>query len=102
MVVDADLEVTVELLHAGAVDIGALEEDDQVETAERDLTDGDPLDLRHLAERRGGGVMVDDAGPLSQPLDHAGQGQARAEGVAVRPQMTGDDDPSAGQDFLAD
>jgi len=39
--IDADLEVAVQVFHPGAVDVGAFEEDDEVKAARRDLSDRD-------------------------------------------------------------
>src|SRR4030042_5313241 len=100
--VDVDLEIPVDSFLSRAGDVGALEKDDQVETAGRNLALTDSPGLGHSAEGQGKRIAVDDGRLFSEEFDHPGQGQAGADGVAIRSQMTGDGDPAAGQDLIPD
>jgi hypothetical protein len=102
VVVDIDLGAVPQVLLARAGDVRALQQDDTVVAGWIDLTDPDAAGVREVAEREGGGVPVDDVHLFAEALAHHGQGEARANGIAVRPQMGGDRDAAALPDPAGD
>ena len=100
MMIDVDGEETLESQDARSGQIAALHDDCGVEGSVDRVCDLDLRNVRERHERRWGLVLVDDAHLLAERLERTGHGKLRANRIAVRSCVRGDDESVAGPDGL--
>ena len=90
-------------LHPGARQVAALHDDQRVGVGRRPRArDLDAVDAGKLHVVLGRGVGVDDADLLAERLEREGHRQLRADRVAVRPRVGGEQETLPAQDRVAD